>query len=84
MEEVVNKLIIELLPIFLPIIILGLLSAIFYKKIVGKAGEFYVEKELKKLLKDKYLVLNDIMIEYNNITHQIDHIVVSEFRYICN
>lgn len=79
MEKAINNLIIELLPIYLPIIILGILGAIFYKKIVGKAGEFYVKNELKKLPKEKYLILNDILIENNNITCQIDHVVVSEF-----
>ena len=42
MEQFINELIIGLLPIYLPIIILGILSAIFYKKIVGIAGEFHV------------------------------------------
>lgn len=48
MEQVMNKLMVEFLPIFLPIIILGILSKIFYKKIVDKAGEFHVKNELKK------------------------------------
>lgn len=43
MEQFVNSLIIELFPIYLPIIILGILSAVFYKKIVGKAGEYHVK-----------------------------------------
>ncbi len=79
MEQFINQLIIGFLPIYLPIIILGILSAIFYKKIVGKAGEFHVKNELKKLSNEKYLVLNDVMIESNSMTYQIDHIVVSEF-----
>lgn len=79
MEQFVNRFIIETLPIYLPIIIFGILSALFYKKIVGKAGEYYVKKELKKLPKEKYLILNDIMIQNGNNTHQIDHIVISAF-----
>lgn len=79
MEQFVNILLLETLPIYLPIIILGILSAIFYKKIVGKAGEFHVKSELRELPNEKYLVLNDVMIESNNKTYQIDHIVVSEF-----
>ena len=79
MEQFVNSLIIELFPIYLPIIILGILSAVFYKKIVGKAGEYHVKNELKKLPKKKYLILNDVMVEHSNVTYQIDHIVVSEF-----
>lgn len=79
MEQAVNQLLITFLPIYLPIIILGILSALFYKKIVGKAGEYHVKNELKKLPKEKYLILNDVMIYSGNNTHQIDHIVVSEY-----
>ncbi len=79
MEQFVNQFLIAFFPIYLPIIILGILSALFYKKIVGKAGEYHVKNELKKLPKEKYLILNDIMIYSGNNTHQIDHIVVSEY-----
>lgn len=79
MEQFINRLLIGLLPIYLPIIILGILSEIFYKKFVGKAGEYHVKNELKKLPNEKYLVLNDLMIESNNMTYQIDHVVVSAF-----
>ena len=66
-------------PIYLGIVILGFLSAIFYKKIAGYMGEFWVKTELRKLPKDKYLVLNDVMVKSNKGTHQIDHIVISEY-----
>ena len=79
MEQVVNEFVLKLLPIVLSVFILGILCAIFYKKIIGKAGEFHVKNELKKLPNDKYLILNDVMIEDNNTTYQIYHIVVSEF-----
>lgn len=83
MGEALNKLMTEILQIiYFPIIIFliaGIVCLIFYKKIVGKAGEHYVKQELKKLPKNKYLILNDIMIKDNNSTHQIDHIVVSEY-----
>ena len=42
-------------------------------------GEFWVKQELKKLPKDKYIVLNDIMLNQNGSTHQIDHLIVSQF-----
>ena len=42
-------------------------------------GEFWVKQELKKLPKDKYIVLNDIMIKQNNCTSQIDHLIISKF-----
>ena len=68
MEELVKELIMELCikqPIFWIIIIWGFLGAIFYKKIRGFMGEFWVKTELKKLPKDKYIVLNDFMIKSN-------------------
>ena len=53
MEQVVNEFVLKLLQIVLSVFILGILCAIFYKKIIGKAGEFHVKNELKKLPKDK-------------------------------
>ena len=66
-------------PFIISIVVIGLLSAIFYKKIVGKAGEYHVKKELKKLSKDKYLIINDLMIKVDNTTYQIDHIIISTY-----
>ncbi len=63
-------------------IILGILCLflkLYYPKFRGFMGEFWVKNELNKLPKDKYVVLNDIMIEDENGTHQIDHIVLSYF-----
>lgn len=82
MEEVIRELVLELFikqPIFWIVIVLGFLSAIFYKKIAGFMGEFWVNKELKKLSKNKYTILNDIMLKTRNGTHQIDHIVISQY-----
>ena len=82
MNEVISRLIIETYlkqPIFWIIIILGILSIVFYKKIRGFMGEFWTKLELNKLPKDKYIVLNDILIKSNNGTSQIDHIVISKF-----
>ena len=79
MEEFVSFLIFELFlknPLFWLLIILGIMSLFFYKKIVGAAGEFWVKRELKKLSKE-YLIINDYMIRIGNKTYQIDHIVVS-------
>ena len=52
---------------------------IYYPKFRGFMGEFWVKLELKKLPKDKYVVLNDIMIKDEKGTHQIDHLVISMF-----
>ena len=38
-------------------------------------GEFWVNRELNKLPKDKYRILKDIMIKIEKKTNQIDHIV---------
>ena len=61
------------------IIVIGLLSAIFYKKIVGWFGEYWTKQALNKLPKDKYKILNDIFISTDSGTHQIDHIIVSKY-----
>lgn len=66
-------------PLFWITILLGIFTPIFYPKLRGFFGEFWVRKELEKLHQDKYHVLNDIMIESSKGTHQIDHIVISKF-----
>ncbi len=50
-----------------------------YVKFRGYMGEFWVRKELSKLSNKDYIILNDIMIESNEQTYQIDHIVISRF-----
>ena len=61
------------------LIILCILLKLYYPKFRGFMGEFWVKLELGKLPKDKYFVLNDIMIKDDKGTHQIDHLVLSEF-----
>lgn len=61
------------------LIILCVLLKIYYPKFRGFMGEFWVKLELVKLPKNKYIVLNDIMIKDENGTHQIDHLVLSQF-----
>lgn len=65
--------------LFWIVLIIASLMEIFYPKIRGFMGEFWVKVELKKLPKKDYKVLNNIMIENNNKTYQIDHIVVSKY-----
>lgn len=80
MEYAINQLIKSLInPTNIIIFILLILVTVFYKKIRGFMGEFWVKQELKKLPKDKYIILNDIMIKSNKGTHQIDHIIISKF-----
>ena len=66
-------------PFIITIIVVGIISALYYKKIVGWFGEHWTRQALNKLPKEKYIVLNDIFIEANNATHQIDHVVISKY-----
>ena len=66
-------------PYLIVVTILAILMDIIYPKFRGYMGEFWVKHELKKLPKDKYLVINDVMVEQNGTTHQIDHVVVSSY-----
>ena len=68
----------KLLGLFILIILCVLLKK-FYPKFKGFMGEFWVKLELCKLSKDKYIILNDIMIKDEKGTHQIDHLVLSQF-----
>lgn len=79
--KVCLKLLVGLLknPYFDILLILTILLRIFYPRIRGSFGEFLVKIELKKLNKSNYKVLNNIIINENGTTHQIDHIVISRF-----
>ena len=82
MNEVINQIMSWLFyknPFFWAIIISAIISVIFEKRITGKAGEFWVKRELNKLDKQKYLIINDLTIKSDNLTHQIDHVVVSKY-----
>lgn len=80
MEYAINQLIKSLInPTNIIIFILLILVTVFYKKIRGFMGEFWVKQELKKLPKDKYIILNDIMIKSSKGSHQIDHIIISKY-----
>ncbi len=61
------------------LIALCIILKIYYPKFRGFMGEFWVKLELRKLPKDKYVVLNDIMIKDEKGTHQIDHLIISKF-----
>lgn len=61
------------------LMLLCILLKVYYPKFRGFMGEFWVKLELRKLPKDKYILLNDIMLKDENGTHQIDHLVLSEF-----
>ena len=61
------------------LLILGILIDIYYPKFRGFMGEFWLKLELKKLPKNKYKLLNNIMVEDEKGTHQIDYVVISKY-----
>ena len=81
MKELVDTLLYNYFtnPIIIIILVLGFISAAFYKQIVGWFGEHWTRQALNKLPKDKYLIINDVFIKVNNHTHQIDHVIVSPY-----
>lgn len=48
-------------------------------RIIGWFGEYWTKSSLYLLDKSKYIVLNDIMIDVGDKTHQIDHVVLSKY-----
>lgn len=66
-------------PLIVLIIIIGLICSIFEKRILGWFGEHWTKKALKKLPKDKYIIINNVFIFTNGNTHQIDHVIVSPY-----
>lgn len=61
------------------VLALDILTTLYYPKLRGFWGEFWIRQELKKLNSQKYKVLNDVMIIDERGSHQIDHIIVSSF-----
>ncbi|MBO4245571.1 MAG: NERD domain-containing protein [Bacilli bacterium] len=66
-------------PFVILFIIIDILLVIYSKKIIGWFGELWTKQALKKLPKDKYIVINDVFIKTNGNTHQIDHVIVSPY-----
>ncbi|WP_431130125.1 NERD domain-containing protein [Flagellimonas flava] len=72
----------SLTPYLLITIILAALAYRLFKKyylpkIYGSLGEFYVSRTLKRLGQKDYIVHNNIYLEKNGRTSQIDHLVIS-------
>ena len=66
-------------PILLTMFVLSIMLEILYPKLRGLVGELKVKLKLKQLPEKEYIVLNDIMLEDENGTHQIDHLVISKY-----
>ncbi len=58
---------------------LGILIDRLYPKFRGFMGEFWLKLKLSKLDKSKYMILNGVLIKDDNGTHQIDHIILSNY-----
>lgn len=58
--------------------ILCILIDKYYPRFRELMGEFWLKKELEKLPKKEYFIINDIMLELGSKTYQIDHIVISK------
>lgn len=68
--------------VIVAIIILAALFSVFKAKIKGKAGEATIGMFLKNLDKEKYNVVNDVLLDSeggNTKTTQVDHVVVSVY-----
>ena len=61
------------------LLILCIVLKVFTPKILGWFGEYWVKQQLNKLPKDKYKIINNVLISVDGITHQIDHIIVSPY-----
>lgn len=70
-------------PIYIMMIIISLVIIVIYyifgAKIIGWFGEYWTKEALSILPKDKYLIINNVFIKVNNITHQIDHVIISPY-----
>lgn len=68
------------------LIVLGFAGGVFYltsmMSSTGKAGEDYVAKILA-YLPDEYFIINNVVLERNGYTNQIDHVVVSPYGIFC-
>ena len=54
---------------------------IYGKKIIGFFGEHHTREALRRLPKDKYKIINDVFINVNGKTSQIDHVIISCYGY---
>jgi hypothetical protein len=77
-SEKENKKMWVLAPVWIPIIIITITTAILNHPMVkGMIGERRVRKQLKKLPSEDYRVLNNLLIKGKKGTSQIDHMVIS-------
>ncbi|WP_238457933.1 NERD domain-containing protein [Alkalihalobacterium alkalinitrilicum] len=63
----------------IPIIILTIIFAMFKPQIKGFIGEKTIATFLSQLDKEKYIVINDVVLNVAGKTSQIDHVIVSNY-----
>ncbi len=66
-------------PIILTILISSIILVIFYKQIIGWLGEHWTREAISKLPKNRYRIINNLLISVDGLTHQIDHVIISSF-----
>ena len=65
--------------IIIVLIVIMLILKIHQSDIIGWFGEHWTKDALKKLPRDKYVIINNVFIKVNGSTHQIDHVIVSKY-----
>ena len=65
------------------VLVFCILLAKYSSKLIGYLGERNTKDALKGLPKDKYIIINNILIKTNGYTHQIDHVIVSQYGIFC-
>ena len=65
--------------IYIAIIVLAIVVAIYRPSILGNRGEAKARSILSKLPESDYIVRNDILLNTEHGTSQIDHVVVSVY-----
>lgn len=60
-------------------ILLSIIAGRRASRSLGELGEKRVAKRLSKLPKDRYRIINDLLLQDNKYSSQIDHVVISEY-----
>ena len=66
-------------PVFWIVVVIVGLLIIFYKELKSNTKVLLAKKALKKLPKDKYIVLSDIVIKSTRKAHKIDNVIISSY-----
>lgn len=64
---------------FLVSLIMAILMKIYYPKLRGYFGEFWVKRTLNQLPKNDYKIINNLTFATEDKTVQVDHLVISKY-----